>query len=655
MDTKPIYELRARLRAAAIAGASLLAEDFRLKRAAEAIKPLEASSPVFAKIGQMVNQLLSPDNANPTSTLLESITLVDAVICTLGNVDVKGEIESLEVPKNNEEFVVNAPYSVLKNLTDALTTTGSGHYNLALEIRQNNLEAFQDYRVKYVLVQGLNASYAELADLVVTWLENEGEAILPFVMKDFDPKGKKEMVRRVQVIEGIAGERANDFYLKMLETAEKDVRQELIYALRFAPENIELLIDMVKTEKGKAKQMVYSVLAKMEDERAHALFQKTIEKKPADGLKYLLNVSTSWAVKMLPEIFHKALAEVIALPVDELKGDVTGVCKTDKETAAKIAALNYCILALLGKGGEEICACYRAALAHKDLLNRLKPAGLMYFSDLDIPDMVELYYWVRHLFYRIHNMYFAIGMEMILRHSLMLNPDPSLKALALELYQGEGGQKDVHFLSAAVIVKIMEEEDCTQWLEEQLTVQPAAADQPKPKTNKVCMQSIQEALSHICYSREKNSYIFKVVYSESYPVTIPCSSQIIAWMIKHASKDMDNIIHNWLPPLDEEQRRQMGEYFYQRALLTKDNEEYLLYMKGCGWTECKGLGLQYVKNNPSVGGWSIQRYLSQMPGGNSAIVEEARAIYNAVQAGEIKNKNLSLHMLDQWIIEWSKE
>lgn len=91
----------------------------------------------------MVNQLLSPDNANPTSTLLESITLVDAVICTLGNVDVKGEIESLEVPKNNEEFVVNAPYSVLKNLTDALTTTGSGHYNLALEIRQNNLKRFR--------------------------------------------------------------------------------------------------------------------------------------------------------------------------------------------------------------------------------------------------------------------------------------------------------------------------------------------------------------------------------------------------------------------------------------------------------------------------------------------------------------------------------
>ena len=44
MDTTPIYELRARLRAAGIAGTSLLSEDFRLKRAYEAFKPLETAS-----------------------------------------------------------------------------------------------------------------------------------------------------------------------------------------------------------------------------------------------------------------------------------------------------------------------------------------------------------------------------------------------------------------------------------------------------------------------------------------------------------------------------------------------------------------------------------------------------------------------------------
>ena len=89
MDTEPIYELRDRLRAAGIAGTNLLSEDFRLKRAFEAFKPLETASPVFAKIGQLAQQLLSPDCQNPQGALLDTMTLVDAVICTLGAVDVQ--------------------------------------------------------------------------------------------------------------------------------------------------------------------------------------------------------------------------------------------------------------------------------------------------------------------------------------------------------------------------------------------------------------------------------------------------------------------------------------------------------------------------------------------------------------------------------------
>ena len=61
MDITPIYELQSRLRAAAIAGVNLLQEDFRLKRAAEAIKPLESASPVFAKLNQQMTLLLSSD------------------------------------------------------------------------------------------------------------------------------------------------------------------------------------------------------------------------------------------------------------------------------------------------------------------------------------------------------------------------------------------------------------------------------------------------------------------------------------------------------------------------------------------------------------------------------------------------------------------
>ena len=41
MDLTPLYELRERLRAGAIAGAALATEDFRLSRALEGLAPLE--------------------------------------------------------------------------------------------------------------------------------------------------------------------------------------------------------------------------------------------------------------------------------------------------------------------------------------------------------------------------------------------------------------------------------------------------------------------------------------------------------------------------------------------------------------------------------------------------------------------------------------
>ena len=119
MNTEPIYELRERLRAAAMAGTSLLSEDFRLKRAYEMFRPLEAASPVFAKVGQLTGKLTEPGCQNPQGALLDALSLVDAVLCTLGTVEVTGEIEFdgiLRTEENAGSLIVNAPYSILKEL-----------------------------------------------------------------------------------------------------------------------------------------------------------------------------------------------------------------------------------------------------------------------------------------------------------------------------------------------------------------------------------------------------------------------------------------------------------------------------------------------------------------------------------------------------------
>ena len=49
MNLQPLYDVKSRLEQAAIAGTGLLAEDFRLRRAGEELKPLAAVSPVLEK------------------------------------------------------------------------------------------------------------------------------------------------------------------------------------------------------------------------------------------------------------------------------------------------------------------------------------------------------------------------------------------------------------------------------------------------------------------------------------------------------------------------------------------------------------------------------------------------------------------------------
>ncbi len=196
MDITPIYELKTRLRAAAIAGTNLLSEDFRLKKAAESFAPLSSSSPVFAKINEMTGKLLS--DGSPEA-LLDTITLVDAVITTLGTVGVTGEPEPIEI-SGNSAAIVNAPYSRLSTIIEALTTSGSGNYNTILTAWNETPEIFTDYRVKPALVKGLGASYSELADTAANILKGMGKEIIPLVKKGFDPKGKKEKSRRQHII-----------------------------------------------------------------------------------------------------------------------------------------------------------------------------------------------------------------------------------------------------------------------------------------------------------------------------------------------------------------------------------------------------------------------------------------------------------------------
>ncbi len=652
MDTTPIYELRERLRAAAMAGTSLLAEDFRLRRVCETFKPLAAASPVFAKIGQLTEQLLSPDISHPQGALLDAVSLTDAVICTLGAVDVAGEITPLEIVGSEETadaMIVNAPYSVLKELLEGLEGTGGACYR----IREEHPALFRDYRVKYALVQALGASYAEFANDVAKWLcEDRDKSILPLLYRDFDPAGKREMVRRVEVIEAVAGADANDFYIKMLDTAQKEVRQALIFALRHHQDNVPLLLEMTKKERGKNKDAAFWALANIENAQAAAYFKKYAEKNPKAVLGYLTDASSEWAAEVVEELCDRVLEQI---------ENINEVAAEEKDLSDVFYLLHDLLRALYGKGGAHGCECYRKLLRHLPAVNALFEKRKKQHNPVEkIMWRLDFLQSLANVQYLYPMGKFISGLGLLLMQSLVVNPDADLQALALELYQA-----DAYFLPAAVMTKLLNDEDCADWLEAQLI------DQRTSKIAEKRMRMILEAVGFICWDKLKGAYeLFgssrnSDILSVRREIQVSHAANMLRWLMRHPSHDTDAVLTNWIPLNDEGLCREAGAYFYQRALTSKDTDSmylinwdssYSMYlincMKDCNWNVCKGLGVKFVKEHLSFNANNVYVRLIRLPGDKDAIMEEMREICTMVRSGALKADRLKPEELEASMEDW---
>ena len=642
MDITPIYDLRARLRAAMIAGTNLLPEDFRLKRAVEAIAPLEQASPVFARIGQLSRALLDPAREDKEGALLDTITLVDAVLCTQGAVDVstsggqgaaaintsggqgtvdgstggqqgaKNEIEKLP-GSGCGNVVTNAPYSVVSALTEALTSSGSGHYSFVVETHENRPELFSDYRVKAALVQALGASYSELAYQAEKWLKEEDASLLPLLQNQFDPAGKKEMVRRVRVMEAIAPREANEFFLKQLPDAEKEVRQALIFALRHCPENEDVLWDLEKTERGNCKKTVYQALAYMESSRAELLFTELCQKKPQEAMKYLGFSQSAWASRLVAGQMEEQLK-----PFLEDSNYVP-----DREHAD---ALRTVILATSGKTGREILQVFDMAFGLGLRLNRCledkKEKGKS--QKEPTPTLTLLAGMVESILY--------------------ITADPEMGRFAMKLYEEKYRSREnweIYF-PAAALAHLFGDEDCSGWLNKQLV---GGLRRPTK-----LYESIRRAWSGITWDNTRRKFLFRASqygfemmadYSIDYVHDLrqDVPGKIADVLMKCVDEQIDTfLLPKCINPRDEADRTKLEEYYYKRALVVSNNRSYMRMLKSLGCKRCEGLAVHYFKGRVSkIFLWEFKQFESYyLPGDTKAKYEELMRVYDLIKHKKIQ-------------------
>ena len=310
MNFEPLYELKNRLENVAVVGINLVKDDFRLKRAVEQVKEYSTVAKVFKQIYDMGSSLISTDDEDKCDLFLDLLALLDAVLCTQTTTYSGDKPQQIKTIAKNKDYYKELHYSELSPLLYALTETGSGRCEIIENIIENNSKLLNDFRVKNYMIHGLSDKYSEISYIITEELKKQGKEVIPLLKDGFDPQGKRDMVLRFDIISTLCKEEENDFYKYCIENGSKEIKEIAIEALKYSQDNIDYILDLTKTEKGRLKNKAFEALSYMNDDRAEKEWDKFFKKKPFENILYLQNTNQQWAIDYLTNYIEEYVKEL---------------------------------------------------------------------------------------------------------------------------------------------------------------------------------------------------------------------------------------------------------------------------------------------------------------------------------------------------------
>ncbi len=593
MNLQPLYDVQERLEHAAVAGANLLGEDFRLKRAMEGLAPLAAASPVFGKISAALEGLLSAPPEGRGGRLLDALSLVDAVAYTQGKTGCPGALEPLP---HGTGTCQTLSYRQLQPLLEALTGTGSGRYGTLEETWKEHPEYFSDYRVLPALVNGLGDSYGDLAEQNQKRLIQLGPVSIPLLKAGFDPARGKDMVRRVTVLDAVAGAAENDFYRAQLPEAKKEVRAALICALRHDTGNLPFLLDLLQTErKGEARSRIWRILAQMEGPEVEEALQSLVKKDWMQAVEALSYSNSPLACHLTVQLFEAELEPYEADPDRPVP----------EEMKLRLEALTT---ALDWKAGPEVFQLYRRAAAVAPALTYLTTKNgkreIMRFP---------------HALATQKGATFQQLIPLVLTYTLMGSPDTELCRLALELYEQYG----IDYLAPALTAQIwqLDSKESYQWAEQQVVKSGVLGESIRGEA----IRPLQIALGRLNWYSQKESYLYSrprntLAKQVAWTYTlVPTLDPRWFTRMTQAKGGMDEILVRLLHQRESipELSDQVRTYLYQMAMRCSEWNrllEVITVLKKQNWSDWDNFALKYLqKNGRPFYHWEIFNLVDEMP------------------------------------------
>ncbi|WP_335994154.1 hypothetical protein, partial [Fusobacterium polymorphum] len=94
-----------------------------------------------------------------------------------------------------------------------------------------------------------------------------------------------------------------------IENGSKEIKEIAIGFLMYDQNNIDYILDLTKTEKGKLKNKAFEALSYMTDNRAAEEWGKFLKKKPLDNIEYLKGTEQQWVINYLNDFIVEYITE----------------------------------------------------------------------------------------------------------------------------------------------------------------------------------------------------------------------------------------------------------------------------------------------------------------------------------------------------------
>ena len=309
MSIPLVIETQNEVRRLLIAGSSLAAGDYRLKKLLPQMQKAGEGVPVFKRIAEALEKVIVSENEALPEKLLELANLVNAVLYTQGKTGIDGPLEDIETA--GMTFMTTIPYRRLKPIIEALTSKGAGRLEIISSAYRDGI--FKDLRLLRPLVYALDTNnFPEINEMLVNITESLGVAAVPILKEGFDFKGGKAYARRLELISKLSGKNEAPFITRAVEEGSDEVRVAAVKALKDFPEYEASLLELSKERKKDIREASLTALAHIDSEAAvKKVYEAFYGKDRELVLKPLRDSRTAGVVNMLLEEGEKYLASFI--------------------------------------------------------------------------------------------------------------------------------------------------------------------------------------------------------------------------------------------------------------------------------------------------------------------------------------------------------